>query len=457
MKFVADFALFLENTVNLNPDRLNRLQKRVDSIETFFSTSDLDDIFLDLIPAGSWAHRTIIRPVATNDTFDADVLLHLKEQPKWEAKDYLESAFAALKANATYKEMIGREPKTRCVRINYADDFHVDVVPYITRHESNFITNRLDPTDTGKFELSNPEAFTKWLDERQRITNGNFIKVVRLIKYLRDHKNTFSCKSIILKTLLGNCVSDFDTTADAKCYSDLPTSLLTIVTKMAESLPATMPAVMDPGGTGDNFTDRYPDWNYVNFKNCVISYASKISSAHAETDRDTSIKLWQEVFGSDFKSGTTLSNSMPLSASSPWAGEKFIDKEPHYFPIVRDVRYKLQIQGRVTGLSVGSYFQKNGFQQYELSRRGNRVRKNRSITFKAATSVPLPYEMYWKIRNGGQDADAANQLRGEIQRDKGQGVHVETTSYSGSHYVECYIVKDEIVVALDRQAVVVVN
>ena len=73
MKFVDDFEVFLRDEVNLNQTRIDRLQQSVDAIEDALSGDHIfGKIFLDLIPAGSWAHRTIIRPVRENDEFDAD-------------------------------------------------------------------------------------------------------------------------------------------------------------------------------------------------------------------------------------------------------------------------------------------------------------------------------------------------------------------------------------------------
>lgn len=458
MRFAADFEAFLRDTVNLNQARIDDLQSRANAIEDFLGASELQDVFLDLVPAGSWAHRTIIKPVATNDTFDADLLLLLEQQPGWDAKDYLANVHTAFNASGTYKNMVGREPRTRCVRVNYADEFHIDVVPYMERLGTNYITNRLEPPETGRFELSNPEAFTQWVDDRQRVTNGYFIKVVRLMKYLRDYKNTFSCKSIILKTLLGQDISDVEVILDSDCYSDLPTALRTIVRRLAESLPATMPAVMDPGGTGDDFTERYRDeWNYENFRQCISRYADRIDEAHKETDREKSIALWRETFGDGFKPGAALTKSAAtsLSASEPWSRERFIDQEPFGFPVQRSAACRVKIAGRVTGLKVGQVYRKRGFRQFALSKNGNRVPKNRSIRFTAETNVPGPYEMYWKVRNGGEEAAAAGELRGEIRRDEGQWVRVETTSYAGYHYVEAYVVKDGLVVAIDKHGVIV--
>ncbi len=128
--------------------------------------------------------------------------------------DYLAGVQRAFHQSATYKNLVGRWPRSRCVVVDYADDFHIDVVPYIARAGRTYITNRDEPPDGGTFEYTNPEGFTEWIDERQRLTNGHFIKVVRLAKYLRDHKNTFTCKSVILTTLLGNTVTPLDQIAE---------------------------------------------------------------------------------------------------------------------------------------------------------------------------------------------------------------------------------------------------
>jgi hypothetical protein len=73
-----------------------------------------------------------------------------------------------------------------------------------------------------------------------------------------------------------------------------------------------------------------------------------------------------------------------------------------------------------------------------------------------ACDVPAPYVVYWKIKNTREEATRVNQLRGEIVEDAGSHQRSETTKYRGSHYVECYIVKDRRVAAVDRQPVFVV-
>lgn len=64
--------------------------------------------------------------------------------------------------------------------------------------------------------------------------------------------------------------------------------------------------------------------------------------------------------------------------------------------------------------------------------------------------LELPYTVYWKVRNVGIEAVKRNMIRGEISQDTGNEQITETTDFKGSHYVECYIIQNEVCVAKDR-------
>ncbi len=65
-----------------------------------------------------------------------------------------------------------------------------------------------------------------------------------------------------------------------------------------------------------------------------------------------------------------------------------------------------------------------------------------------STTVPMPYEVYWKVKNVGPEAERRNQLRGQIIN---RGVSIiEHSNFFGNHYIECYIVKDGICYAKKR-------
>jgi hypothetical protein len=91
---------------------------------------------------------------------------------------------------------------------------------------------------------------------------------------------------------------------------------------------------------------------------------------------------------------------------------------------------------------------------YRLPDHGNRVDKGRQIIFEIEScNVQPPYTVYWKVRNTGIEAQNAGSLRGEIR--KGSMTREESTSYAGSHWVECYIVKNGRCVAQARQPVTI--
>jgi hypothetical protein len=124
------FDVLLKDTVNMSQSRLGLLDSRVTAIHTALKDDPvLGPHVLGKIPQGSWAHRTIINPVAGRE-FDADVMLLLEENPAWSAspKTYIEQIYQALGRHGTYGGM-PRSRKCRCVRLTYAGSCHVDIVP----------------------------------------------------------------------------------------------------------------------------------------------------------------------------------------------------------------------------------------------------------------------------------------------------------------------------------------
>ena len=101
MKLLPYFKSFLDNTVNLNDTRIAKLNSRVDSVTSFLREHEtFSEYFIDVIPQGSYAHRTIIKPVGSRE-FDADVLLAMREHPTWTPAEYTAELKRAFEASAT--------------------------------------------------------------------------------------------------------------------------------------------------------------------------------------------------------------------------------------------------------------------------------------------------------------------------------------------------------------------
>ncbi|WP_193509618.1 cyclic GMP-AMP synthase DncV-like nucleotidyltransferase [Cryobacterium sp. BB736] len=449
MKLVQTFNVFMKQRVDLNESRIDRLDGHVSAVRDFLAGGDgtIAESFLDLIAQGSYAHRTIINPVSAGDGFDADVLLELTEVDGWGADSYVEELYKRFRESGTYREKVTR--RSRCVTLNYSGEFHMDVVPYLARAGEKYITNR----NTNQFERTNPEGFNDWLDERNRITSGRLVKVIRLAKFLRDLKNTFSVPSVILTILLGERVSDAALWADPERYKDLPTALVNLFEDLDEYLQSNelMPNIDDPSCEGETFNHRWDQDLYANFRNWIHTYTLWIREAYDDPEREESYVKWRRVFGSDF--GTHASETaISASAAHRLRSDVTDTNEDIHARWGIPVRINPQVGVRVVGRVRG-----NGIRRpYDLPSRGNVVERRQGVDFRVEScTVQEPYELYWKVRNTGKDAMDANQIRGQVERDQGSLTRYETTKYVGRHYVEVYVVKEGVCVARDRQPVIV--
>lgn len=320
MKLTDYFNVLLKDTVNLGQVKLDLLDSRVESVYKALKADDqIGSLILGKTPQGSWAHRTIINPVGNNE-FDADFMLNMSENPDWadDPKQYIEAVYAALHRHSIYGNM-PHSRKCRCVRLVYANSMHLDIVPHLNLADGREVIVNRDDND---WELTNPQGFTDWMKEKDDLAKGNLRKVIRLMKYLRDHKNSFTgTRSILLTTLLGEQVTALRTLIDPNYYSDVPTALLHIVNDLDAWLQArpTKPSILDPSGSGVTFDHRWEQSTYSYFRDRIHAQAAEITEAYEEENKERSIELWQGIFGDGFKAPTTSSSNSKFPAATPAA------------------------------------------------------------------------------------------------------------------------------------------
>ncbi len=96
----------------------------------------------------------------------------------------------------------------------------------------------------------------------------------------------------------------------------------------------------------------------------------------------------------------------------------------------------------------GTVLWKEGFRSGPLDRIG-RVQPGRQIRFDAKFQGPYEVDLFkWKVKNDNR----CEQPRGEIT-DHRTRCNPESTKYRGSHFVECYAIKDNVCIARSRQNV----
>lgn len=91
----------------------------------------------------------------------------------------------------------------------------------------------------------------------------------------------------------------------------------------------------------------------------------------------------------------------------------------------------------------------------EYESNGAPLDKGLSLHFQAYTGVKRPFIVKWQITNTGEEARQAGCLRGNFENsDIGEMGKRESTSYSGSHSVQCFIIKKGICVAKSKDFII---
>ena len=288
----SPFIEFLRDEVNLSQNRLDRLGTSVGAVDDYLKDSLAG--YQNMEWQGSYALGTLIKPVDDNKEYDVDIQIMMNQNPKWEPEDFVTEVFKTLQDNKNYADKL--RLKTRCVTIDYAGDFHLDVVPCVTSGGRHYICNKVD----NQFEQTDGTGYREWFNERNRITGGNLKRAVRLLKYIRDHRNGFTAKSILLTTLAGDTIKPSD--AGTEAVSTVADTLETVLSRMNEYLQQhpNMPEIKNPVLPTENFNRHWDQQRYSNFRNRVQSYAQTAKQAKAEPSAEKAIKLWQELFGDKF-------------------------------------------------------------------------------------------------------------------------------------------------------------
>lgn len=454
MKLIEHFDAFLEETVNLNQTRIDDLEDHVEAIQEFLLASEYEAPIRSFSAQGSWAHKTIIRPVDDKE-FDADLVVYVDPVDEWSPRDYILELRQVFRDSGRYNDKSSM--KTRCVTINYAGDFHLDVVPIVVEvgFPANAATYSVCNRKDDEFEPTDGDGYTEWWREQDELTNGHLKKVTRLLKYLCDVKETFAIKSVLLTTLLGERIYELG----PKEFTDVPTTLKAVMGGLNEWLQENYerPEVDNPVLDGESFTRDWTQDQYDEFRKKIEEYREWIDDAYNEADRDESIRKWRRVFGDKFAEGETVERATSLVARLAESiqrgqdlvavvavhGRAVLIRMPRMLPHVEPSPYRpanRQIPVRIIAHEKRT---KGGISQRELQS-GELIDPRSGIDFQAVQHNYLPfpkdYLVRWQVVNTDKAAAADDGLRGGFYRSDTHGYRYEATKYRGVHWVQAFLV-----------------
>ena len=290
MQHIQSFDQFLAEEVNLNPAHLRRLNRGVGGVTEFLS-QNLDG-YRSHERQGSYAQGTIIRPVNGGE-YDADILVFMNHHRSKKAQNYIDELQACLRQNNSIADQLSK--KTRCVTVQYAENFAIDVAPCVERNGQTSICNSKD----NRFEATDGTGYREWFSSKTDITNGHLKGAVQLLKYVRNHKRNFEVPSVLLTTLAGHSVH---VNERGKRFKNLPDTLQTVSNRINAFVQATpsIARMRNPALRSERFTRHWDQNDYRNFREKFKVYNDRINDAYGEDNPQESLRKWRTLFGDRF-------------------------------------------------------------------------------------------------------------------------------------------------------------
>ncbi|MBY6268866.1 nucleotide-binding domain-containing protein [Parageobacillus thermoglucosidasius] len=421
---------------NLNISRLKK------GLEEYNEEHGTDYQLIDHVVQGSVAMSTVVQN--EDNDYDIDVAIIFD-------KDKLPEGTRATKniiVDALKRKCTGfkKEPeaKTNCVRIEYSEGYHIDFAIYRRYKDDN--ENYVYEHGGSEWRRRDPWAITKWFLNRNKENDYKLREVVRLLKMFvksRDHWVNMP-GGLVLSVL-----------AEEQCQS--------IYERMDERFYYTAKAIRDrlnyskevynpTDPTQSLILTKKDEEKLENLRKRLDENLQKLDVLfNSDCTEEEALEAWEQFFNHHYwteqKEKAKEKNEVAKSyyffneADETWFYDDTEEYIENYFPL--DLKYKVELDCKV---------KKNGkFVDWLSDMRKKKIPllPNRELYFYASTDAPKPYQVYWKVRNRGEEAKKRNCLRGQIIHTD-ELIQYEESCFKGDHYVECYIVKNGICVARGR-------
>lgn len=447
---------------------------------------------------GSFGLGTVNKPVNEEEDYDIDMVAEFGvDLNKATQKQLKEAVMTEMAAYAKAYSMEKPEPCRRCVRLNYSEEaqFHIDVTPGVpngnyqkmllkARGISNeWIDLSVAITDEKHWAYavcnpnwpnSNPRGYLKWFHSRMKVIFEQRRQAIALqaktkVENIPDYKvkTPLQFAIQILKrhrdmTHEGDPadrpISIIITTLAALAYngeSSISAALYGILDRMEAFIEKTGETVTIPNPTdpNENFADKWRE--HPEREQAFFDWLEKAKTDFRfildEQDINIIGEYMSPVLGAKLVEKSVNSSDVGKTGllKKIWSLNNPTHKQALIWP--------MSFSGTIR-INTAQYKRKTGgFRWASFKSGANALPKNCDLRFEAVTNVSEPYEVYWQVVNTGSEAESCGQLRGGFSVgliEHGKLARNESTSYRGTHTIECFIIKNGYCVASSGQYVV---
>ncbi|MFT3979594.1 MAG: nucleotidyltransferase [Ferruginibacter sp.] len=298
----------IAESLQLDATRKGRMESAYTSVASVLQndTGFFKDIDVDVYPQGSVPVGTTTKPLKGAE-FDLDIVLHIKSSfSNYTPNQIYNEVIRVLSNDDRYKDKIER--KKRCIRLNYANDFHMDIMPGCIKFVVGDNSIKVPDRELKNWVDSNPKGFIEWFLTRAKSVNKPTLLQeykqrlitlraevtdlpddefynktplqgsVQLSKRYRDlyfeSDDTYATSSIVLTTLMGQFYN-----GENSIYETLENILNRVRSQYQMSVISKQKfKVLNPVNPQEDFTDKWTDKHYLHFYNFINDFNEKWNS-----------------------------------------------------------------------------------------------------------------------------------------------------------------------------------
>lgn len=415
--FLSNLVIQNGDTISLRYGELTAvLNKRFRDTESKTANS---------LQVGSFGRNTGINGISDLD------MLYIMPKSAWE--DYSSGGQYKLLQHAR-DAIKGRYPATKVkvdrlvVCVTYTN-FHFEVQPVFEQDDGSY--KYPDTKGEGSWKITKPR---EEMEALSKIDIEKNLNLKQLCKMARSWKNKHGLEmgGLLLDTLAYNFMAgtkEYDT--KSYLYFDwLSRDFFEFIAQLEDQDYYAAP------GSGQRVKVRR------RFQR-KAKKAHKLCLAAIEAEKTRGVNdKWRKIYGRAFPAAEeALVEKAEAKAEPFWRNtEEFIEDS---YPV--DIQYTLRIDCEVRQ----SGYRMHLLREMLASRIPLLAHKKLEFLVKEI-NVPAPFEIKWKVLNRGEVAKRRDCIRGQIWTDTGGLRRTESTNFKGDHIVECYAIKDGVVVAKDR-------
>lgn len=316
------------------------------------------------------------------------------------------------------------------VQVNFKN-FQVEVQPVFRQPNGDFLYP--ESYYGGSWKVTKPSAEISAMKEFSRTRSDNLRKLCKMVRAWKN-RNGVNMGGLLIDTLVHRFLSSADQ------YDSASTSSFDLLSRdffyylSCEERKERYHAL----GSNQHVTVKSPWFG----KAAKQAYDTCVEAINAE-GKSLAHDKWRSIYGRAFPSKPKLATESSYSgfeSRSAWRDtEEFIED-----------RFSVDIKSSV---DVDCIVVQDGFRAQRLIdfiRSGTRLSHKKSLNFsivKESLDDSESYSIYWKVLNIGAEAERRDDIRGQIFPGNKAMSHKETTNFRGDHLVECYVVKNGVVVA----------